>query len=99
MNFFSGLHIILAVEFYLNIKTGTPSLALRGRWLYALEQDIKLNKTNQLTLLGEYHRLQDASDEDLPDSLDFLNYPRGFWLGSGIQSKYNNAQYAGRLLQ
>lgn len=43
--------------FYLNIKTGTPSLALRGRWVYALEHDIELSKANQLTLLGEYHRL------------------------------------------
>jgi maltoporin len=95
--------------FYLNIKTGCPSLALRGRWLYALEQDIQLNQKNQLTLLGEYHRLQDATDEDLPDSLDYLNYPGDFgWvigfrintlMPNMLEGSYNNfaVRYGARI--
>ncbi|MGD9328621.1 MAG: carbohydrate porin [Cyclobacteriaceae bacterium] len=95
--------------FYLNIKTGTPSLSLRGRWVYALEHDIQLKKNNQLTLLGEYHRLQDASEEDVPDSLDFLNYPAdfgwvlGFRLNTQIpnmlEGSYNNlaVRYGARI--
>lgn len=64
----------LPPSFYLNVATGTPTIALRGRATFNLEQDIKINETNLITLLGEFQRLQSA-ESDVPDSLAFLNYP------------------------
>lgn len=54
--------------FYLNIKTGTPSTALRQRTVLIAEHDIDINKNNKITLLGEYHRMPDAAsgNEDTP---------------------------------
>lgn len=79
--------------FYLNTKTGTPSLALRGRSVWAIEQDLNLNRRNQLTILGEYHRLQDAGNQEDPsDSLGILNYPAdyGWVLGFRINTMLSN---------
>lgn len=77
--------------FYLNIGSGTPSTALRQRSVWILEQDLKLNPTNTLTFLGEYHRLGDAdADIDIPDTLpDAYNYPsdKGFVLGARLTSE------------
>ena len=84
---FSGIFVAstdtsstLPPSFYLNIATGTPSLSLRGRYVFALEHDIILNEKNAVTLLGEYHNLEDASaTDDIPDSLEtVLNYPSDF---------------------
>ncbi len=66
--------------FYLNIKTGTPSLGLRQRSVLILEQDQKLSPNQKLTYLLEYHRMGDASEED---TVTILNYPsdHGFVFG------------------
>lgn len=70
--------------FYLNIKTGTPSAALRQRGVLVAEQDVKLNFNNSLTFLGEFHRMADADSDLEIDSIDQkLNFPsdHGFVLG------------------
>lgn len=66
--------------FYLNIKTGTPALALRQRTVLVMEQDKVLTENSKLTFLGEYHRMGNPDDTDtLPD----LAYPgdNGYVLG------------------
>ena len=41
--------------FYLNIKTGTPSTALRQRLVVIGEQDFRINDRNSVTLLGRFN--------------------------------------------
>lgn len=53
--------------FYLNIKTGTPSAALRQRTVLVAEHDIDINDQNRITLLGEYHRIPDAHASEIED--------------------------------
>ncbi len=48
--------------FYLNIQSGTPSLEIRRRIVYALEHDIRPKPNQLFTLLGEYHRLGNPTD-------------------------------------
>ena len=75
--------------FYLNIKTGTESAALRQRTVFLAEQDFDIDDNNKITLLGEYHRMADADSEleaeNLPeDENDIItNFPsdKGFVLG------------------
>lgn len=70
--------------FYLNIKTGTPSAGLRQRSVGIVEHDIMLNKSNTLTLMGEFHRMADADSEVETDTIDqILNFPsdHGFVIG------------------
>jgi maltoporin len=71
--------------FYLNIATGTPSVALRQRTVWVLEQDIHLNQNNLLTLLGEYQRMGDAGASDTATQ---YNYPSdfGYVFGTRIQT-------------
>ncbi len=66
--------------FYLNIKTGTPALALRQRTVLVVEQDKVLADNSKLTFLGEYHRM---GNPDATDSLPDLAYPgdNGYVLG------------------
>lgn len=66
--------------FYLNIKTGTPSLALRQRTVWILEQDKDLSENTKLTFLGEFHRM---GNPDATDTLPDLSYPgdHGYVLG------------------
>lgn len=77
--------------FYLNIKTGTPSTALRQRTVLIAEHDIDINDNNKITLLGEYHRMPDAHPSDNDDienpiepSPSKYNYPSdyGFVIGA-----------------
>jgi maltoporin len=78
--------------FYLNIKTGTPSTALRQRTVLITEHDISFNKNNKITLLGEYHRMPNASsgnEKKLDNGNEIknetlLNFPSdyGFVLGA-----------------
>lgn len=77
--------------FYLNIKTGTPSTALRQRMVYVLEHDIDINKQNKLTLLGEYHNMPDGDFDVEIDSIEQkVNFPsdRGFVLGARLNTKF-----------
>lgn len=70
--------------FYLNIKTGTPSAALRQRGVAVIEHDLKINDTNTITLLGEFHRMADADSDLQIDTIDQkLNFPsdHGFVIG------------------
>jgi maltoporin len=76
--------------FYLNIKTGTPSTALRQRTVLIAEHDIDLDQNNKLTLLGEYHRMPDAHASETdeapigtsePDLLNNYNSDYGFVVG------------------
>ncbi|MGL1887670.1 MAG: carbohydrate porin [Reichenbachiella sp.] len=74
--------------FYLNIKSGTPSLALRRRVVNTFEQDVKFGKNDLLTLLAEYHHMGDPSSEELDsDSTGLLSYPgdNGWVLGAKYQ--------------
>jgi len=66
--------------FYLNIKSGTPSAALRQRVVFNFEHDLKLNDNNRITFLGEFHHMEDADadfDTEIEnDSTDvILNFP------------------------
>ena len=62
--------------FYLNIKTGTPSTALRQRVVVVGEQDFEINEFNRITLLGEFHRMADADGEVEEDSIQqAANFP------------------------
>ncbi|MDH3322348.1 MAG: carbohydrate porin [Flavobacteriaceae bacterium] len=70
--------------FYLNIKTGTASASLRQRSVFLVEQDLKINNENSLTVLGEYHRMADADSNDETDPVEeVVNFPsdQGFVLG------------------
>lgn len=76
--------------FYLNIKTGTPSTALRQRTVLVAEHDINIDKNNTLTLLGEYHNMPDGDEEVEIDSIEqIVNFPsdKGFVLGLRHHSK------------
>lgn len=76
--------------FYLNIATGTPSLALRQRIVFNYEHDINLSESNLLTFLGEFHRMGGA-ESDLQitpyenDSNVILNYPSDFGYVFGVR--------------
>lgn len=70
--------------FYLNIKTGTPSAALRQRVVVVGEQDFEINDNNGITLLGEFHRMADADGEvDVDSVATAYNFPsdHGFVVG------------------
>lgn len=81
--------------FYLNIATGTPSLELRQRAVFTLEQDFLVHPKHNLTFLAEYHRMSDAKDDSaqvIYDSLDItLNYPSdfGYVIGLRLESQLN----------
>lgn len=82
--------------FYLNIKTGTPSAALRQRSVLIAEHDLALNERNKVTLLGEVHRMADADSEEevsIPEDPDIItNFPSdyGFVLGARLNSQFEN---------
>jgi len=65
--------------FFLNIVNGTPVLGLRNRTVSIIEHTFP-QKNGYLKLLGEFHRLADASQKD---TSSYLNYPSdiGFVLG------------------
>ncbi len=73
--------------FYLNFSSGTPSIALRQRVSFALEQDLQLNQNHVITFLGEYHRMGNGEDEEASasDTNTILNYPSDFGLVAGIR--------------
>lgn len=76
--------------FYLNIKTGTPSTGLRQRAVFIAEHDLKINKENTLTVLGEYHRMADADSDVKIDSIEeIVNFPsdNGYVIGVRHQHK------------
>lgn len=71
--------------FYLNIKTGTPSAALRQRNVFIVEQDVDIDEVNKLTFLGEYHRMPSGDEKVEIDSIaTTLNFPsdHGFVIGA-----------------
>ena len=75
--------------FYLNIATGTPSLALRQKLVINFEQDLKISDNNMLSLLGEFHRMAGNEGELTPtpyenDSI-ILNYPTDYGLVFGAR--------------
>ena len=79
--------------FYLNIATGTPSLALRQRIVFNFEQDFNLADNQMLTFLGEFHRMGDTDNQvgispHEIDSTIILNYPSdiGYVLGLRLSS-------------
>ncbi len=70
--------------FYLNIVNGTPTLGLRNRSVSIIEHTIPV-KNGYLKLLGEFHRLADATSED---TVSKYNYPSD--IGFVIGAKYFN---------
>ncbi|MEH0155560.1 carbohydrate porin [Limibacter armeniacum] len=80
----------LPPSFFINIQSGTPSLALRGRFVYALEQDFPITPYSTVTGLLEFQHLENANDQDLevlPDSIrKLVNYPsdNGWVLGARL---------------
>ena len=86
--------------FYLNIKTGTESAALRQRVVFILEQDFELDEHNKITALGEFHIMADADYDDeqpvnLPEDDDddiITNFPsdKGFVLGIRHNHQFKN---------
>ncbi|MEM9329267.1 MAG: carbohydrate porin [Bacteroidota bacterium] len=80
--------------FYINIKSGTPSLEIRNRIIYVLEQDLRLGEGRLLSFLGEYHRLGDPSTSLADTSNLVLSAPAddGFVLGARYQQDLNSFQ-------
>lgn len=74
--------------FYLNIVNGTPVLGLRNRSVWIIEHSIPV-KTGYVKLLGEFHRLADAS---ATDTTTMYNYPSdiGFVAGAKYFSNFSN---------
>ncbi|PIB35225.1 hypothetical protein BFP72_07350 [Reichenbachiella sp. 5M10] len=91
MNFVSSTDTTASVPpyFYLNIKSGTPSLELRQRLVTVVEQDIPLSKESFITLIGEYHHMGDPSDKEINpgDSSALYSFPGedGWVLGAKLQ--------------
>jgi len=89
--------------FYLNIATGTPSLALRQRLVINLEHDFQLSENQTLTFLGEFHRMGNNTDTTTiatPQNEDdiILNYPTDFGYVLGLRlttniGEENSGQY------
>ncbi|WP_073123238.1 hypothetical protein [Reichenbachiella agariperforans] len=79
MNFVSSSDTTSTVPpyFFLNIKSGTPSLELRQRLLLTVEQDFRLGDNKLITLLGEYHHMGDATDTEISenDSSGLYSFP------------------------
>ena len=74
--------------FYLNIKTGTPSTALRQRVVVTAEQDFVIDDHNQITALGEFHRMADADGEIENDTIrEEFNFPSDY--GAVLGVRYN----------
>lgn len=73
--------------FYLNFATGTPTVALRQRVAYSLEQDFHLSQNHVLTLLGEYHHMGGGT---VIDSIPELSYGSdiGFVVGARLYSNH-----------
>ena len=72
--------------FYLNIKTGTPSTALRQRAVITAEQDFEIDDHNDITLLGEFHRMADADGEVEIDSIEQqFNFPADYGAVLGVR--------------
>ena len=76
--------------FYLNIRTGTPSAALRQRVVFIAEQDLDINESNRVTLLGEFHRMADADGKVEVDSIaDMLNFPSDYGFVLGVKHEHD----------
>jgi maltoporin len=80
--------------FYLNIKTGTPSAALRQRTIGIIEHDLEFDKQNTVTLMGEYHRMASGELDVTIEPFDTLNYnfpsDHGFVIGARHQYDFEN---------
>ena len=75
--------------FYLNIKTGTPSAALRQRLVLVGEQDWSWNQRNRVTLLGELQRMADADGDVEADSVArAVNFPSDHGFDVGLRHNY-----------
>lgn len=75
---------VLPPYFYLNIATGTPTIALRQRTVWALQHDVDVSDNNKITLLAEYHRL--GNGETTTDTLtNAYNYPPDYGLVGGVR--------------
>lgn len=75
--------------FFLNIKSGTQSLEIKQRIVYALEQDWWLGEDNLLTFMAEYHRL--AEQTDVEDSTDILlSLPSDYGIVLGVKHQKEN---------
>ncbi|WP_435132425.1 carbohydrate porin [Formosa sp. A9] len=74
--------------FYLNIKTGTPSAALRQRTVFIGEHDFVINENNAITAMGEVHYMGNGDEEnnitEAGDVEHAVNFPsdKGFVLGA-----------------
>ncbi|MGJ5641036.1 carbohydrate porin [Formosa sp. S-31] len=77
--------------FYLNIKTGTLSAALRQRTVFVSEQDFDLNENNSITALAEFHYMGDGdSDNELTEEGDVehaVNFPSDIGFVAGVRYK------------
>jgi maltoporin len=71
--------------FYLNIVNGTPTLGLRNRSVSIIEHTIPLSN-GYVKLLGEFHRLADASTRD---TSTIYNYPSDIGFVAGIKLSTN----------
>ena len=74
--------------FFLNIKSGTPSLELRNRQVYTVEQDFRVGTKQLLTAIAEYHRIGNPSDvTDTSNVLLSLPAENGFVVGLKYQAE------------
>lgn len=88
--------------FFLNIKSGTPSLEIRRRVVTTLEHDIRPSENQLITLLGEYHKIGNptALPEDTTQNI-LLSFPSddGFVLGVKYTAEELNGFKAGSFNQ
>jgi maltoporin len=75
--------------FYLNIATGTPSLAMRQRTVWTLQHDILSGTHNIITLLGEFHYMGKASSQS-DTVVTQYNFPsdHGWVAGIRLETKF-----------
>ena len=75
--------------FYLNIATGTPSLALRQKVVFNLEHDLRMSVNQMIRFLRDFHRMGGNEVELQPTPYEndsvILNYPTDYGLVFGAR--------------
>lgn len=79
--------------FFINIKSGTPSLEIRNRQVYILEHDIRSPKGNLFSFLAEYHHIGDPTAvSDTTNAVLSAPGDSGFVFGARYQNNFKGMQ-------
>jgi maltoporin len=76
--------------FYLNVKSGTPSLEIRQRIATTVEQDLRVGERSLITFMGEYHQLSDPSSDVADTSNVLKSLPADYGLVFGVKFQQEN---------